>query len=210
MYKIDATIINEGLRLEASLDLPADATGPWPGVVLCHPHPAYGGDMHNNVVMALSWALTELGIVCLRYNSRGVGRSQGYFGGGEPELTDGRAALAFLLAQEQVDRNRVGIIGYSFGASIALPLGGENEQIKAIAAVSPVIPRGALADCVKPKMIILGDSDAMIPSAAMLKGSQRMSDPKIIKVYPGMDHFWWGAEEEAAKEIGTFMLENLK
>ena len=209
MNKIDVTILNEGLRLEACLDLPADAGGPWPGVVLCHPHPAYGGDMHNNVVLALSRVLTGMGIACLRYNSRGVGRSQGYFGGGEPELTDGRAALTFLLEDEHIDSKRAGIIGYSFGASIALPLGGENDQIKAIAAVSPVVPRGALTECAKPKMIILGDRDAMIPSEAMLKASQRMSDPKIIKVYPGMDHFWWGAEDEAAKEIGEFMLEHL-
>ena len=209
MNMIDVTVVNEGLHLEASLDLPDGAGGPWPGVVLCHPHPAYGGDMHNNVVLALSRALTGMGIACLRYNSRGVGRSQGYFGGGEPELTDGLAAISFLLEDEHIDSNRVGIIGYSFGASIALPLGGEKEQIKAIAAVSPVVPRGALTGCAKPKMIVLGDRDSMIPTEAMLKACQRMSEPKIIKVYPGIDHFWWGAEDQAAKEIGEFMLEHL-
>lgn len=203
------TINNEGLLLEASLDLPENGQNPLPGVILCHPHPAYGGDMNNNVVMALSWTLTGLGIACLRYNSRGVGRSQGSYGGGEPELTDGRAALSFLLEQEEIDNNRLGFVGYSFGGGIALPLGGESDWIKVIAAVSPVIPPGVLTDCTKPKMIIFGDRDSMIPSKQMKERSEEMSDPKIIKVYPGLDHFWWGNEKTVATVIGEFLMEHI-
>ena len=230
MLKKAVTVNNQGLLLEASLDFPEQTPGPWPGVVLFHPNPSYGGDMHNNIILALSWVLTGMGIACLRYNSRGVGHSQGAIGVGapeakktspepdegfftsgqtSPELTDGRAALAFLLKQEEIDINRIGLVGYSFGGSIALPLGEENDLVKVIAAVSPVIPPGALAECIKPKMIILGDQDTMVLSEKILQGCDHMSEPKIIKVFPGMDHFWWGYEEEAANAIGGFVMKHI-
>ncbi|MQL51043.1 hypothetical protein GFC01_01910 [Desulfofundulus thermobenzoicus] len=73
MRKIQIDLPGSGLVLEAFLDLPA-VPGPFPGVVLCHPHPLYGGNMNNNVILAVSQALTSNGIASLRFNFRGVGQ----------------------------------------------------------------------------------------------------------------------------------------
>jgi alpha/beta superfamily hydrolase len=209
LKKKNVVIDSGGLRLEACLDLPKEGSSPFPGVVLCHPNPAYGGEMHNNVIMAVTWALTEVGIACLRYNSRGVGNSQGELGGGLPERDDGRAAVSFLAEQPEVDPTRLGIMGYSFGGSIAMPVGEESNLIKVIATVSPVIPAGVLRDCPKPKLVICGDVDNMVLAERILQESEKMSEPKIIKVFPGVDHFWWGYETEAAELVASFISEHL-
>ena len=83
------------------------------GVVITHPHPLYGGNMHNNVVMALTRAYQKLGCTTLRFNSRGVGNSQGSYGDGIGEKEDVKAAIAYLAASGM---NRIDLAGYSFGA----------------------------------------------------------------------------------------------
>ncbi|MCG9969636.1 prolyl oligopeptidase family serine peptidase [Pelotomaculum terephthalicicum JT] len=209
MRKIKTTLDNNGLLLEACLDMPDISGGPCPGVVLCHPDPRYGGDMSNNIIMAVSWALTEKGIAGMRYNSRGVGRSQGFFGGGVPEQDDARSALSFLVQQEEIDSDRVGIMGYSFGGKIALPVGGGSDAIKAIAGVSPVIPPGVLTDCVKPKLIICGSEDDVVSPNLVLQEAAKMSEPKTVEVIPGVDHFWWGCEEKIAVLVAEFFVNAL-
>lgn len=204
MRQIKVELDSGGLLLEACLDLPRQPGGPFPGVVLCHPDPRYGGDMHNNVIMAVSWALTQKGIAGLRYNSRGVGRSRGFFGGGGPEQDDARAALSFLARQEEIDSGRIGIMGYSFGGKIALPVGGESSAVKALAGVSPVIPPGVLADCAKPKLIVCGAADELISPEQVMQEAAQMSEPKIVELMPGVDHFWWGHEEKLAVMVAEF------
>jgi len=199
---------NGGLLLEACLDLP-DLPGACPGVVLCHPHPLYGGNMDNNVILAVSRALTRKGIAGLRFNFRGVGRSQGSFGGGVPEQEDAEAALAYLVEREEIDPARVGIMGYSFGGMVALPVGGRNNAVKAIAGVSPVIPAGVLKDSKKPKLIVCGSEDDVVPSSLVLQGAAGMASPKRVEVVPGVNHFWWGDEETVSDMVADFFLETL-
>lgn len=211
MKKMKTTFDSNGLLLEACLDMPENVAEPCAGVVLCHPNPRYGGDMHNSIIMAVSWALNTRGIACLRYNSRGVGRSQGFFGGGGPEQEDALAAVSFLAEQKVVDAGRVGIMGYSFGGEIALPTGGKSDYVRAIAGVSPVIrpDAGVLTDCLKPKLIICGEADDMISAAQIIQETAKMSEPKTIKTFPGVDHFWWGYEEEVAELVAEFFAEAL-
>jgi len=209
MRKIKTTLNNNGLLLEACLDLPDMLDSPCPGVVLCHPDPRYGGNMDNNIIMAVSWALTGKGIAGMRFNSRGVGRSRGFFGGGVPEQDDARAALSFLVQQEEVDSGRVGIMGYSFGGKVALPVGGSSSAIKAIAGVSPVIPPGVLADCAKPKLIVCGSEDDVVSPFLVLQEAANMAEPKTVEVIPGVDHFWWGYEEKVAEMVAEFFVNAL-
>jgi len=199
---------NGGLILEACLDLP-DLPGVCPGVVLCHPHPLYGGNMDNNVILAVSRALTRNGIAGLRFNFRGVGCSQGSYGGGVPEQEDAQVALAYLVQREEVDPARVGIMGYSFGGMVALPVGGRSDVVKAIAGVSPVIPAGVLRDSAKPKLIVCGSEDDVVPSSLVLQEASNMADPKTVEVVPGADHFWWGNEETVSNMVADFFLETL-
>ena len=107
------------LNLEGRLVSPRRAeTGA--GVVICHPHPLYGGSMDNNVVYAVSKALAEKGITSLCFNFRGVGRSEGLHDDGRGEIDDTLAAIAFLAGCSEIDSGRVGLAGYSFGGAVAL------------------------------------------------------------------------------------------
>ncbi|MDF9408253.1 MAG: Alpha/beta hydrolase family protein [Pelotomaculum sp. PtaB.Bin013] len=207
--KLKTTLNNNGILLEACLDMPDAPGGPCPGVVLCHPDPRYGGDMTNNIIMAVSWALTEKGIAGMRYNSRGVGRSRGFFGGGVPEQDDARAALSFLVQQKEIDSGRIGIMGYSFGGRIALPVGGGCNEIKAIAGVSPVVPPDVLIDCAKPKLIVCGSEDDVVSTSLVLQEAAKMSEPKTVEVIPNVDHFWWGYEEKVAELVAEFFVNAL-
>jgi len=203
MPETKITIDNEGLSMEACLELP-ETPGPFPGVVLCHPHPLYGGDMDNNVVVAVKKALVKEQIACLRFNFRGVGLSQGSFANGIGEQDDAGAAISLLKCQEEIDADRVGIMGYSFGGMVALSRGSHSSYIRALAAVSPVVPANVDADCKKPKLIICGDKDNMIPSSDILQAAEKMNDPKVVEVISGADHFWRGYENRLAGTVVDF------
>src|SRR6266540_978811 len=106
------------LSLEGLLHLPEQT--PAPGIVVCHPHPMYGGDMHNNVVDAICDTAVAEGIAALRFNFRGAGASEGRYDNGVGEQDDVRAALTYLRGLPEVDSARVALAGYSFGAAVAL------------------------------------------------------------------------------------------
>ena len=113
-----AVSINRGeLRLEGVVGCPDEVSGPAPGVVICHPGPAGGGNMNNNLVLSLYFALIDNGFIALRFNFRGVGSSQGIHSQGEKEPEDAAAALELLAASPDVDRDRIGMPGYSFGTA---------------------------------------------------------------------------------------------
>lgn len=202
------TIMSNNLSLEACLDLPADP-GPYAGVVLCHPHPLYGGNMDNNVILAVSRALTASGIAGLRFNFRGVGLSEGYFDSGLGEQDDAIAALSFLLQHREIDPDRAGVMGYSFGGMVALEAGGRAAPARAVAAVSPVISPGSLKNCPKPKYVICGSEDDLIPVSAIRSGVEEMAEPKRLEVISGADHFWWGYQDEMAEKVAGFFREHL-
>ncbi|MDD5288422.1 MAG: CocE/NonD family hydrolase, partial [Dehalococcoidales bacterium] len=144
-----------GVQLEGVLHLP-EGTGRFPAVVICHPHPLYGGDMDNNVVVAICSALVKSAIVCLRFNFRGAGDSGGSFGGGVGEQDDVKAALDFLANSPQIDSMRIGLAGYSFGGSVVLPVALMDSRVKQLALISPALKEAGwaqLKDYVLPKLI---------------------------------------------------------
>ena len=131
-------LVSGNLTLEGVLHLPASS--PSPAVAVCHPHPLQGGNMHNNVVVAICGAAAERGIAALRFNFRGVGGSEGSFGDGVGERADADAALAHLRQLPEVEQHRVGIVGYSFGAAVALLVVGEDDQIAPSSRVASLLP----------------------------------------------------------------------
>src|SRR4030042_345778 len=96
------------LKLEGVCYYP-DGAGKFPGVVLCHPHPMYGGSMINNVILELATVLPLKGIIALMFNFRSVGRSQGSFDNGTGEQEDVKAAIDWLISQPEVDAGRIGV-----------------------------------------------------------------------------------------------------
>lgn len=204
MKKINIQFISGELNLEGILEMPGDYIS-GPGVVLCHPHPLYGGSMDNNVLHAVSKALVANGMAALRFNFRGVGRSEGAFAGGKGETDDALAAISFL---GQRGCPGIGIMGYSFGGAVALTAGGKSGQVKAIGAVSPMDIPDPGDDSI-PQLIICGAADTFIPSSEILKKREKMPGIGTVKVIDDADHFWWGFEENAAELLAEFFAENL-
>jgi alpha/beta superfamily hydrolase len=198
------TIPGKDISLEACWHFP-DEKGSPPAVVVCHPHPLYGGSMSSNVVFGICQALAEKGIAALRFNFRGVGQSQGEYGEGIGEQDDVRAALDFVLATENIDKERIGLAGYSFGGGVALPVALRDERVKRLALISPALDEGgweALKHYAKPCFVIAGENDFVVPMKRLLKLAGEM--PEKYLIVAGADHFWGGHEKEVAEKVVAF------
>ena len=175
-----------------------------PAVAVCHPHPLYGGDMENNVVVSLCGALAGAGVTALRFNFRGVGGSDGSHGGGIGERQDARAALDFLAGLADVDGSHLGLAGYSFGALVALSAA--DERVRALVAVSP--PAGGLdaASCQRgiPTLLVSGDHDDIAQAARLPEMAASLRPTCETRSVAGADHFWWGQEETLATVVLEF------
>jgi alpha/beta superfamily hydrolase len=176
-------------------------------VVLCHPHPLYGGSVDNNVILSVSSALVEKSIIAFMFNFRGVGGSQGSFGGGIAEQEDVAAAVSWIISQPEADGKRVGLAGYSFGAAVALPIACADDRVGALTLIS--LPHGMLQvtqlkSCHKPKLLICGTNDFVVPlEQAQLMGKEA-AEPKQFELISGADHLWWGYETVLAEKVTTF------
>src|SRR5688500_16437993 len=154
-----------GVALEASLALPADAIA---GVVICHPHPLYGGDMDNPLVLEVRDACHRAGLTTLRFNFRGTGRSTGRHDGGAGERDDVRAALRVLADHLPAPRT-VALAGYSFGAAVAWATAAAGEHVNGLALVAPPLaaatyrPAPPTPDVDGPVLVVAGDADAHCP-----------------------------------------------
>jgi len=191
--------------LEGVLHSP-EADAPGPAVTVCHPHPLYGGNMHNNLVVAVCEALAEAGITALRFNFRGVGGSAGSHGDGVGERDDVKAALGFLAGGERIDPERIGLGGYSFGGGVAMAAA--DRRTKALALISPAADEAdwaKLREFGGPKMIIGGGRDDIVTA----DGLRRNAGKTELKVVDGADHFWFGHEETAAAAVTGFFQANL-
>jgi alpha/beta superfamily hydrolase len=206
MKKTRVSFSSGGLVLEGILAVPEGA-GPFPAVIVCHPHPLYGGSMDNNVVNSLSETLTQASLVSFKFNFRGVGGSQGKFDQGIGEREDVEAASSFISTVKEVDSKRIGLAGYSAGAGFAFPVGFNNDRIRALAAISPPLPMfdfDFLKGCPKPKLLISGSRDELIPIDEFLEFCQNLSEPKECESIEGADHFWWGYESGLATKVTAF------
>ena len=192
------------LSLEGVLHL-LDST-PAAAAVVCHPHPQYGGDMENNVVLAACQSLVGRGFAALRFNFRGVGASEGAFDQGEGERNDVRAALRYLTSLPEVDGERLGLIGYSFGALVAAEVA--DSDLRALALVSPPVAHADLrVDWGCPTLVLAGDQDQNAPADG-LEAIGRASGVEL-RVVSGADHFWLGFEEELVEALAGFFEQHL-
>lgn len=199
------TFASGALTLEGALHLP-DAT-PAPGVVVCHPHPQYGGDMDNSVVVAVCEALAARGFAALRFNFRGAGASEGEFDRGKGERNDAVATLAHVASLPEVDAKRLGLAGYSFGAVVAAEAA--SGDLRALALVSPPV---AIADlriawgC--PALLLGGDQDSLVPADRLAIVAEA---PGVeMHVFEGADHSWFGFEEQLGEAVGEFFARHFR
>ena len=170
--------------------------------VVCHPHPQFGGTMHNKVVFRLAAALVEHGIPALRFNFRGVGRSTGAYDEGRGEADDVRAALDALAAR--YPGVPVLVAGFSFGAWVGFPVGCADARVThLIGAGAPVslLHADDLAGCAKPKLIVQGEQDQYGPRDALETWFARLPEPKRLTIVPGADHFFTQQQSELAAAL---------
>ena len=182
-----------------------------PIALTLHPHPLHGGTMNNRVVFALFQAFQKRGYSVLRFNFRGVGRSQGRFDSGAGELSDAASALDWM---QTVNPNASGcwIGGYSFGAWIGMQLLMRRPEIDGFIAVSP--PAGSLdfsflAPCPASGLILHGARDDVVPPEAAEKLAKKLAHQKNVvvdfKAIPGADHFFASHMTELAKAINDYL-----
>jgi hypothetical protein len=186
---------SDGAVLEARLAL---TTSPVAGLVVCHPHPLYGGDMANPVVVRVAEVCAGLGFATLRFNFRGVGGSTGRHGRGRDEERDVEAALTIL--REVLGGTRpLALAGYSFGATVAARVvaRGSAEPVAALALVAPpVAVTGeetflALAPLAGRLLIVAGSQDEHCPGPA-LEALGRRVPHATLRVIDGANHFFFG------------------
>lgn len=192
------------MRLEGRLSLP-QGKSPFPAIVVCHPHPLYGGNMDNYVVAAVCAQVEEQGLAWLKFNFRGVGLSEGNFADGIGEKEDARAAFLYLANHESIDAERIGICGYSFGSLIAFQLAAEEAKIKAVAGISPFMePPSLLSNYAKPKLFVCGSNDEFIDGENLRALVGKLPEPKELVFFPHTNHFWNINADPMARKISEF------
>ena len=196
-------------RLEGRYHHSTEETAPL--ALLLHPHPQHGGTMNNKVVYTLYHSFVRRGFSALRFNFRGVGRSQGYFDRGEGELADAAAALDWLQTYNPNAR-ACWIGGFSFGAWIAMQLLMRRPEIAAFVAVAPpanLFDFSFLAPCPCSGLVIRGSEDQIVPQEAMRKLVAKLMLQRDIKIdyriIAGADHFFQNALDELGAIVEAYV-----
>jgi len=194
----------KGARIEGLLSLDRR---PSKGLIItCHPHPLFGGDMHNTVVVVLTQIAAMWDFSSLRFNFRGVGESTGTFGGGISEREDVKGAIDYL--EETRKPPVILLAGYSFGAIACLPVGVDDERVRGLIGVAPPLEMfdfGFLRECLKPKLFVCGEHDTICPPSRMEEFFETLPGPKWLRILPGIDHFFYGKKGLLEGAIGDFL-----
>ena len=186
-----------------------------PIALVLHPHPLHGGSMNNKVVYNIYQAFAKRGFTVMRFNFRGVGRSQGSYGKGEGELADAATALDWLQQHYQ-NTQSCWIAGFSFGAWIALQLLMRRPEISSFVTASPpanLYDFNFLAPCPASGLILQGDADTIVPEGPVDSLVRRLNHQKNIKIlYHKLhkaDHFFSGQLEEVKDKIDQYLEQNM-
>src|SRR5713101_982536 len=191
-------------RLEAQLN--AGAENATHAALVCHPHPLYGGPLHNKVVFHTMKALNGFGFPVLRFNFRGTGLSQGEHGHGNGELDDVRAALDWIDHEFHLP---LIFAGFSFGAAVGLRAACPDARVKAAIGLglpmSPIDDRtydfSFLETCAKPKLFVSGDRDQFGTPAQLKALIGSVPDPTKLVLIAGADHFFEGRLREMRETV---------
>jgi len=201
-------------RLEALLN--AGSPNATHVAVVCHPHPLYGGTLHNKVVFHTMKALNSFGFPVLRFNFRGTGLSEGEHANGVGEVEDVRAALDWLEREFTVP---IVFAGFSFGAAVGLRAAYSDDRVRALIALGlPAIPVADrtqdriydfefLRTCAKPKLFVSGSRDQFGPAGKLEALVNSFADPKrLVRIEAG-DHFFEGRLRELRETIEAWVKE---
>ncbi len=200
-------------RLEALLN--AGAENATHAAIVCHPHPMFGGTLHNKVVFHTMKALNSFGFPVLRFNFRGAGLSHGEHDHGNGEVEDVRTALDWMDTEFHLP---LVFAGFSFGAAVGMRAACPDTRVNAVIGVGvPVVPVAAgreaprvysydfLGDCGKPKLFVSGARDQFGPRAKLEELVASAAEPKKLMVIEGADHFFEGRLRELRETIESWV-----
>ena len=199
---------SEGLKLEGLLHRPKNVAEPR-GAVVCHPHPLYGGSMLDVVVEAIMKAMWAIECATLRFNFRGVGGSEGQYDEGRGEAHDAEAAVKYLTSQRGMQRGKVILAGYSFGATAAVTAAAQMPEVTTLVAVAPPLLFDGAAHLVSLKkrlVVVAGEEDRYCPPAQLEALRNSLLGLIRLKIIPHADHFFAGQEEE----VTSALMENVQ
>ncbi|MCI0387921.1 MAG: alpha/beta fold hydrolase [Acidobacteria bacterium] len=177
--------------------------------LVLHPHPQYGGTMHNKVVFRSAKALQETGFEILRFNFRGVGSSTGEFDDGRGECEDAVTALDYLLDSQPHSREVI-MAGFSFGSIVGLRVGCIDARVHRMIAIAIPARLGNLdflSECPKPKLFIHGTEDALAPLDPLEEFLNKLpasSDHRLVRI-AGAGHFFDDQADELMQAIKSFV-----
>jgi uncharacterized protein len=183
--------------------------------VVCHPHPLYGGTLHNKVVFHAMKALNSFGYPVLRFNFRGAGLSHGEHALGEGEVDDVRTALDWLDHEFHLP---LILAGFSFGAAVGLRAACPDARVQALISlgtpISPVDDRSydytSLDTCAKPKLFVSGSRDQFASKARLEALVAPLAEPKKLVIIEAADHFFEGRLREMREAIEGWVRETMK
>ncbi|MEY2412995.1 MAG: uncharacterized protein QOD84_1601 [Acidobacteriaceae bacterium] len=197
-------------RLEALLNAGSESAKY--AAVVCHPHPLFGGTLHNKVVFHAMKSLNSFGFPVLRFNFRGAGLSHGEHDGGRGEVEDVRAALDSMDEKFHLP---LLFAGFSFGAAVGLGAACADKRVRA--AIGLGVPVGGvegrsydfefLKTCAMPKLLVSGSADKFGPKADLEKLFKSLPLPKKLVLIEGADHFFEGRLPEMREAIETWVRE---
>jgi len=182
-----------------------------PIAVILHPHPQFGGTMNNQIVYNLYYTFAERGFSVLRFNFRGVGRSQGNFDHGTGELSDAAAALDWVQGINPEAR-ACWIAGVSFGSWIGMQLLMRRPEIEGFISIAPPANRfdySFLAPCPSSGLFVHGDQDRVAPLKEVMALIEKLKTQRGIQIehctIPGANHFFENRVDELIEEVGLYL-----
>lgn len=203
----------DGLALEAELDVSGD---PGAMLVLCHPHPQMGGTMSAPLLLALRDALVAKNWAVLRFNFRGIGKSEGDSGIGIDEVADARGALG--TARARFPARPCAIVGWSFGAAVAVRAATEESDLAACVGIAPAVkerpgvtaglPDPGAIDLAVPTLFVCGSNDQLVNEEDARAWIEQVPAARLV-VLKGANHFFWGKYDDLAETVVAFLDENL-
>lgn len=192
-------------RLEAMLWTSPEAD-PAMAALMCHPHPLFGGTMHNKVVFQAAKAIHRRGIPVLRFNFRGAGLSEGAHDEGRGESDDVRAALEYLA--NEFPRKPILLGGFSFGSRVGLPVGCEDTRVTKLIGIGMPVDStdfSFLRTCGKPKLFVQGGEDQYGGRKRVEELYATVPEPKRLVFVEGADHFFAGKLDQLAAAIDEWL-----
>ena len=178
-------------RIECAIDRPTEAARGF--AVVCHPHPQFGGTLDNKVVQMVARTFLQLGWVSVRFNFRGIGRSEGTWDEGRGEVDDAHAVVAEVRGRSEFAGLPWALAGFSFGGYVAATVADrlpEGDKPRRLVLVGPSTEKQAVPQVPADTVVLHGEVDDVVPLSATLDWARPQALPVIV--FPGVGHFFHG------------------